>query len=171
MLLRCFHENVTYQAVYLYILLRYLFREQTWRCTYFGVELTFVAGIFSAKVSLILDYPFPVLFLFNWKRVSFILSGIAWKSLPHSWSPFLQATPGVLVRSLNSNITRKFYVKGLCFHIIFPFLVTMVQDTLFCNTLLVPLKELVPPVASDLGHTKRSSHQRVQNSRKHFVVK
>ena len=76
MLLRYFHENLTYQVVYLYILLRYLFRKQTWRCTYFGAELTFVAGIFSAKVSLILDYPFPVLFLFNWKRVSFILSGI-----------------------------------------------------------------------------------------------
>ena len=43
--------NLTHHVLYLYILptLVLNLRDQPWRCTYFGAELAFVAGIFLLK--------------------------------------------------------------------------------------------------------------------------
>ena len=61
MLLQHFDWNLTHQILFLYILLRnhMNLRDQPWRCTYYGAELTIVAANFM-QVSLMLDNPFPV---------------------------------------------------------------------------------------------------------------
>ena len=51
MILQYLDENLTHQVFHFYIPLGHVFRysDQTWRCTYFGVELPFVAGILLLK--------------------------------------------------------------------------------------------------------------------------
>ena len=51
MMFRYFDRNLTYQVLYLYILPKLVLNlsDQPWRCTYFGAELAFVAGMFLLK--------------------------------------------------------------------------------------------------------------------------
>ena len=51
MVFQYFDENLTHQVIYLYMLHENLLNltDQPWRCTYFGAELAFVAGMFLLK--------------------------------------------------------------------------------------------------------------------------
>ena len=109
-------------------------RDQHWRCTYFGAELTFVTlyvkllltvffmytnyGVvlsncnykLSAKVSLLLENQFPVPSLCKLNHTSICFIQISTNIPANSWFPsekamFFKVIPSVLFRSVNFNIT------------------------------------------------------------------
>ena len=133
-----FDWDLTHKVLFLYILPSNLMnlRDQPWRCTYFGAELTFVA----AKVSLMLDNPFPVLSICKLNHISVCFIQIRTKITCKELIPFIpfreshvfvffEVIPGVLGRSVNFDITYRFLLRRPVFpdyHSI-PFLMTMVS--------------------------------------------
>ena len=93
MLCQHFDWDLTHQVLFLYILPsnHMNLRDHSWRCTYFGAELTFVAANFLQK------YPWcqKILFQFhlfvNWTISAFVSSRLARRSPANSLFPLGEA--------------------------------------------------------------------------------
>ena len=117
------------------------FRDQPWRHTYIGTLLLFVAAVFSAKVSLMLDNPFLVPFLCKLKFTSVFLSRRAWKSSAiadslQRHSRLFRVIPCVLHRLVNFKMAQRFLSKYLVFPDYLSIFVTMSQPKVMsCQTI------------------------------------
>ena len=63
------------------------FWDQTWRCTYCGAKLAFIAGIFLKKYPWYTKIYLQFHFFAIWSTSASILSIIVWKALVSNWSP------------------------------------------------------------------------------------
>ena len=77
------------------------FRDQPWRCTYFGAKLVFKSGLFMNKYPWYMNIHFQVHFFAIWSISASVLSIIAWKAPISSWFPselamFLKIDPQCL---------------------------------------------------------------------------
>ena len=88
-----FNWDLTHQVLFLYILPsnHMNLRDQPWRCTYFGAELTFVAANFLQKYPWCYTIHFQFHLVVNWTISVFISSRLARKSPKNSFIPFRES--------------------------------------------------------------------------------
>ena len=119
MLFQHFDWDVTHQALFLYILPSHHMnlRDQPWRLTLLWYRTDICSCKLSAKVSLMLDNPFPVPSLCKLNHISICFILISTKISCKQLNPlreshvFFEVMPGVLGRSVNFNLTQRFLLR------------------------------------------------------------
>ena len=135
MLFEHFDWNLTHQVLFLYIYFAqpsYELERPALENVHTLVQRTDIfSSKFSAKVSLMLENPFLVSSLCKLNHIRLCFVQISTKSPAKLLIPFRESTvffeviPGVLGRSVNFNITKRFLLRRPVFPD-YPFLVTMV---------------------------------------------
>ena len=114
MLFQHFDWDLTHQVLFLYILPSHHMnlRDQLWKMLILWCTTDICCCTFSAKVALMLDYPFLVPPLCKLNHISLCFIQISTKSPAELLTSFresmvfFEVIPGVLDRSVNFNITK-----------------------------------------------------------------
>ena len=119
MLFQHFDWDLTHQVLFLYILPSHHMnlRDQPWRLPLLWYRTDICSCKLSAKVSLMLDNPFPVPSLCKLNHISICFILISTKISCKQLNPlreshvFFEVMPGVLGRSVNFNLTQRFLLR------------------------------------------------------------